>query len=104
MSMCTLGLAAEFRELGIAVNSLWPKTTVDSAAVRNLFPPQVLEASRKPSIVADAALAILEKSAPTFSGQFLLDEDFLRSEGVSDFSGYAVNPEVKKLQPDLYVD
>ena len=104
MSMCTLGLAEELRGHGIAANSLWPKTTVDSAAVRNLFPPQVLEASRKPSIVADAAFGIITKPATSFTGQFLLDEDFLRSEGVEDFSEYAVNPELGRLQPDLYVD
>ena len=86
MSMVTLALSQAYKKDGLRANSLWPKTTVDSAAVRNLFPPQVLQASRKPSIVADAAFGIIQKPATSFSGHFLLDEDFLRSEGTEDFS------------------
>jgi citronellol/citronellal dehydrogenase len=91
MSLCTLGMAAEFAEAGIAVNSLWPLTTIDTAAVRNLLGGEMLAlASRKPEIVADAAAAILKRPARTCTGNFFIDEEVLKEEGVTDFSGYAV--------------
>lgn len=88
MSLCTLGHAEEFRRYGIAVNSLWPLTTIDTAAVRNKI-PQLADASRSPAIVADAAYAILTKPAREVTGRFFIDEEVLRAEGVSDFSIYA---------------
>jgi citronellol/citronellal dehydrogenase len=103
MSFCTLGMAAEFAEEGIAVNSLWPKTTIMTAAIEAHFPEEVLRGSRKPAIMADAAYVILNRDARSCSGNFFIDEDVLRSEGVRDFSSYAIDPG-KALFPDLFVD
>jgi citronellol/citronellal dehydrogenase len=103
MSMCTLGMAEEFKSFGIAVNSLWPKTTIATAAIEVNFPKQVLEASRKPAIVADAAYGIVTSNSREITGNFFVDEDFLREHGVSDFSHYAVNPAVKPC-PDFFLD
>ncbi len=103
MSMCTLGLAEEFRKQGIAVNSLWPKTLIATAAVANNFPKPFYEGSRKPSIVADAAHAIITSNSREVTGQFFIDEDYLRSQGVTDFSEYSLH-EGAKLIPDLYID
>lgn len=102
MSMCTLGMSAEFQPFGIAVNSLWPRTTIATAAIAVNFPKEVLDASRKPEIVADAAYAILTRDAKTFTGHFCVDEMILKEEGIQDFSGYAVNPGVS-LFPDLFL-
>lgn len=102
MSMCTLGLAEEFKNDGIAVNSLWPKTTVATAAVAVNF-PQALKASRKPEIMSDAAYAILTKDSKEVTGNFFIDEDVLKQEGVSDFSEYAITPGAELFQ-DLYVE
>lgn len=102
MSMCTLGMAAEFAKAGIAVNSLWPISTIATAAIAVNFPKEMIEASRKPSIVADAAHAIFCKDAKTFTGNFCIDEMILREIGVKDFAQYAVNPEVR-LQKDLFL-
>ncbi|MBO9663188.1 NAD(P)-dependent oxidoreductase [Dokdonella sp.] len=88
MSLCTLGHAEEFRRDGIAVNSLWPLTTIDTAAIRNQI-PALADASRSPEIVADAAYAILTKPSREVTGHFFIDEDVLRAEGVTDFSIYA---------------
>jgi citronellol/citronellal dehydrogenase len=88
MSLCTLGHAEEFRGRGIAVNSLWPLTTIDTAAVRNKI-PRLADASRSPAIMADAAYAILTKPAREVTGNFFIDEEVLRAAGVSDFSIYA---------------
>jgi len=90
MSMCTLGMSAEFAAAGIAVNSLWPLTAIDTAAVRNLLGGESLAAmSRSPRIVADAAHAILVRPARETTGNFFIDELVLREDGVTDFSGYA---------------
>ena len=95
MSLCTLGMAEEFRDRGVAVNSLWPLTAIDTAAVRNLLGGEAMtRACRKPEIVADAAHAILRRPARDCTGQFFIDEEVLRAEGVSDFTGYAVDPRV----------
>lgn len=102
MSMCTLGMSAEFKSLGIAVNSLWPKTIIHTAAIEVNFPKALIQGCRKVEIVADAAHVILCKDAKTFTGQFCVDELILREEGVTDFSHYAVNPEAK-LHADLYL-
>jgi citronellol/citronellal dehydrogenase len=93
MSLCTLGMAEEFRKEGIAVNSLWPLTAIDTAAVRNLLGgPAMTRACRKPAIVADAAHAILVRPARTCTGNFFIDEEVLRAEGVTDFTPYANDP------------
>lgn len=102
MSVCTLGMAAEFKEQGIAVNSLWPRTTIATAAIAVHFPEPILKASRDPSIVADAAYHILCQDSRQFTGQFCIDEDVLRKAGVSDFSGYAKVQEAE-LFPDLFI-
>ncbi|ACT60155.1 SDR family oxidoreductase [Hirschia baltica] len=90
MSLCTLGLSAEFKADGIAANSLWPLTAIDTAAVRNaLGGEKMADASRTPEILADAAYVILNKSSKTCSGNFFIDEQLLRDEGVTDFSKYS---------------
>ena len=90
MSLCTLGMAEEFRRDGIAVNSLWPLTAIDTAAVRNVLGGEtVARACRSAAIVADAAYAILNRPARECTGNFFIDEEVLRAEGISDFSTYA---------------
>lgn len=90
MSMCTLGMSEEFRKDGIAVNSLWPLTAIDTAAVRNLLGGEaVAKSSRSPEIVADAAHAILTRPARETTGNFFIDELVLRETGMTDFSRYA---------------
>lgn len=102
MSMCTLGMAAELKSAGIAVNSLWPRTTIATAAIEFNFPRAVLDASRKPAIMADAAHAILTRDAKTCTGNFFIDEDVLREAGVTDFEPYACRPGTP-LFTDLFV-
>jgi citronellol/citronellal dehydrogenase len=90
MSMCTLGMSAEFAKEGIAVNSLWPLTAIDTAAIRNLLGgPAVASMSRLPDIMADAAHAILTRPSRECTGNFFIDELVLREAGVTDFSVYA---------------
>ena len=90
MSMCTLGMSEEFRKDGIGVNSLWPLTAIDTAAVRNLLGGEkVASVSRSPEIVADAAYAILVRPARETTGNFFIDELVLKETGVTDFSHYA---------------
>jgi citronellol/citronellal dehydrogenase len=90
MSMCTLGMSAEFAADGIAVNSLWPLTAIDTAAVRNLLGGvSVAQQCRSPDIMADAAYAIFNRPSRETSGNFYIDEEVLRAEGVKDFSKYA---------------
>lgn len=104
MSMMAMGWAEEFRKFRIASNALWPKTTIDTAAVRNLLGGEALaKMSRKPQILADAAYYILSKSPGYFTGNCLIDEDVLRKEGISDFEQYSVTPGIK-LYPDLFLD
>jgi citronellol/citronellal dehydrogenase len=103
MSMCVLGMSEEFREQGVAVNALWPKTAISTAAMEMLGGKAVLEACRTPEIMADAAYAILTGSSREQTGQFFIDEDVLRSRGVKDFSRYAVKPGAD-LMPDFFVD
>ncbi len=102
MSMCTLGMAEEFRSLGIAVNSLWPRTLIATAAISVNFPKHLYDASRKPDIMADAAYAVLTSDSRTVTGNFFIDEEVLKAHGVTDFSGYSLNPGAK-LYPDLYL-
>ncbi|HEV7821303.1 MAG TPA: NAD(P)-dependent oxidoreductase [Burkholderiales bacterium] len=103
MSMCTLGMAAELAERGIAVNSLWPRTTIATAAIEVHFPLEILQASRKPSIMADAAHAIFNRDSRRHTGNFYIDEAVLREEGIADFAHYAVTPGAR-LYPDLFLD
>jgi citronellol/citronellal dehydrogenase len=103
MSMCTLGMSAEFAADGIAVNALWPLTAIDTAAVRNLLGgAETAAISRSPQIVADAAHAILTRPSRFCTGNFFIDELVLREEGVTDFSKYA--PDAKgPLAGDFFV-
>ncbi|MDR3491841.1 MAG: NAD(P)-dependent oxidoreductase [Gammaproteobacteria bacterium] len=103
MSMCTLGMSVELKSDGIAVNSLWPKTTIATAAIEVNFPKQILEGSRKPQIMADAAYEIVTSNSRETTGNFFVDEDVLRAHGMTDFGIYAVNPE-KHLFPDFFLD
>lgn len=102
MSMCTLGMAAEFAPNGIAVNSLWPRTTIATAAVETFF-PQAVASSRKPAIMADAAYLIVTRDSRSTTGNFFIDEDVLRGHGVSDFEQYAVTPGAP-LFNDIFLD
>jgi citronellol/citronellal dehydrogenase len=103
MSMCTLGMAEEFRAQGIAVNSLWPRTTIATAAIAVNFPEAILKASRKPDIMADAAYAIFKRGSRGATGNFYIDEAVLREEGVTDFDAYAVTPGARPYT-DLFLD
>ncbi len=103
MSLCTLGMAREFAADGIAINCLWPRTTIATAAIEFNFPEAVLRASRKPAIMADAAHAILRRGSRSCSGNFFIDEDVLRETGVKDFAPYAVSP-ATPLFTDLFLD
>jgi citronellol/citronellal dehydrogenase len=103
MSLVVLGLAGELKPRGIAVNALWPRTTIATSAIRNLLGgDEVVRRSRTPDIVADAAYGIFAKPAKSFSGNFLIDDSFLAAEGVSDFDRYRVDP-TQPLQPDFFV-
>ena len=102
MSFVTLGLAAEFGPRGVAVNALWPRTLIATDAL-NMIPGVSAANGRKPEIMADAAHAVLTRPAAGFSGRFLIDDDVLRESGVSDFSGYAIDP-AAALYPDLFLD
>lgn len=103
MSLCVLGHAAELRGHGIAVNALWPRTAIATAALRMLPGGDALsQRSRSPEIMADAAHVLLTRPARAFTGQFCIDEAVLREAGVSDFSKYAQVPDAQ-LIPDLFV-
>ncbi len=104
MSLCTLGMAQEFRERGVAVNSLWPLTAIDTAAVRfALGGDAMARVSRTPEIVADAAHVILTRPARECSGNFFIDEEVLRAAGVSDFAVYAPHAGNDPLVGDFFV-
>ncbi len=103
MSMCVLGMAEELRERGIAVNALWPRTVIATAALNLLGGDALARHGRTPEIVADAAVAILKRDARSCTGNFFIDEDVLRAEGVADFGKYAVVPG-ETLAPDLFLD
>ena len=98
MSLCTLGMAAEFKQAGIAVNSLWPETTIATQTIKDHFSPKVFAGSRWPSIMADAAYELVQRSSKECTGQFFTDEALLREAGIVDFSHYAVDPEVPLMQ------
>ncbi len=103
MSLCVLGLAEELGPAGIAVNALWPRTTIATAAVGNILGGEaMMRASRKPEIVADAAHLILTRPARDFTGNFCIDDTLLAEHGVTDFERYRVDASVD-LQPDFFV-
>ena len=107
MTMATLGLAAEFAKDGIAANTLWPRTTIATAAVQfALGGDRMMKASRTPQVYADAAYAVLAQPARDYSGQTLIVEDVLEAAGVTDFSGYAAVPGTPddQLFPDIFLD
>lgn len=104
MSMIVLGLAEELKQYKIAANAIWPKTTIATAAVQNLLGGDFLmQMSRTPGIVAEAAYHILRRLSTECTGNFFIDEDVLRQEGVTDFEKYAVNPK-QKLMSDIFLD
>ncbi len=92
MSLCAHGMAMEFADDGIAVNCLWPRTVIATAAIKFNFPESVLRGARHPSIVADAAYDILTRNSRECSGNFFVDEELLRDAGVTDFEKYATTP------------
>jgi len=103
MSMCVLGMAEEFKKDGIAVNALWPRTTIATAAVQNLLGgEQMMRGSRKPEIMADAAHFILTRPSREWTGRFCIDDETLAAAGVTDLSSYAVTPGAP-LIPDFFV-
>ena len=103
MSLCVLGMAEEFKEQGIAVNALWPRTAIATAAVKNILGgEETVKVSRTPEIMADAAYVILTKNSKDFSGNFCIDDNLLADNGVKDFSKYAEVP-FAQLAPDFFV-
>lgn len=103
MSLCALGMAREFAAEGIAVNCLWPRTTIATAAIEFNFPEKVFRASRKPEIVADAAYEIFKRNSRDCTGNFFIDEEVLKVAGVTNFVQYAVTPDAP-LFSDLFVE
>ncbi|GAA5525276.1 hypothetical protein Maes01_01841 [Microbulbifer aestuariivivens] len=106
MTILSLGLAEELRQAGISVSTLWPRTLVATAAIEfAVGGREMFEQSRKPTIMADAAYEILQTTTGELSGQQLIDEELLRARGVTDFSGYAHNPDnADQLTVDLFLD
>jgi citronellol/citronellal dehydrogenase len=103
MSLCVLGLAGELHSRGIAVNALWPRTTIATAAVNNLLGGDALmKASRTPDILSDAAHMIFTTPSRELTGQFLIDDTFMHGRGVTDFDKYRVDPS-RNLAPDFFV-
>lgn len=103
MSMCVLGMAEEFRKDGIAINALWPATTIATAAVQNIIGgEELMNRSRTPQIVADAAYFVLSSDSKTTSGNFFIDEQVLNANGISDFSHYNQVPGAQ-LMPDIFL-
>lgn len=103
MSMCTLGMAEEFKAQGIAVNSLWPQTTIATAAIEFNFPPELMAQSRLPAIIADAAYCILTSDSRKVTGNFFIDEQVLQQHGVENFDAYAFKAN-NPLYKDLFLD
>ena len=103
MSMCVLGMAEEFKEDGVAVNALWPRTAIATAAIKNaLGGDAIMNISRSPEIMGDAAYVILTKNSREFTGNFCIDDNLLAENGVEDFSQYAEVP-FEQLAPDFFV-
>ena len=103
MSMCVLGMSAEFESKGVAVNALWPRTAIATAAVNMLGGEAMMNASRKPSIMADAAYAILTRDSRRCTGNFYIDDDVLAEEGITDLDSYSVVPGAKLVE-DFFLD
>jgi citronellol/citronellal dehydrogenase len=103
MSMCVLGMAGELEDAGIAVNALWPRTAVWTAAMNMLAGPEVQERCRKPEIMADAAHAILTRPSRSCTGNFFIDDEVLTAEGATDLDVYAFSPGTD-LFPDFFLD
>ncbi len=104
MSVWVLGMSAEFADRGVAFNALWPQTTIATAAVRNLLGGQAMvDASRRPAVMGDAAWSILTRGSKDCTGNFFTDEGVLKEEGVTDFEPYAVKPGTP-LCPDFFLD
>jgi citronellol/citronellal dehydrogenase len=103
MSECTLGHAGEFRPLGIAVNSLWPRTAIATAAMQ-MIPGIDLNLCRTPEILADAAWFILTSDAKSTTGQFFIDDELLAQHGITDLEPYSVKPGTKHFIPDFFID
>ena len=103
MSMCVLGMSGEFKKDGIAVNALWPRTTIATAAIQNLLGGDAaMRGSRKPSIMGDAAYAIFSKPSDEVTGKFFIDDEVLAAEGKTDLTEYAVDP-TAQLFPDYFI-
>tara|TARA_B100001079_G_scaffold218417_1_gene193815 strand:- start:432 stop:1283 length:852 start_codon:yes stop_codon:yes gene_type:complete len=103
MSLVAHGLAEELGKQNVASNCLWPRTSLDTAAVRNVIGEELVKGSRKPSIYADAAYAVLKRDSSTCTGNFFLDQDVLEEEGITDFDQYAIDTEAT-LVSDFFVD
>ncbi len=104
MSMCVLGMAAELAEAGIAVNALWPRTGIATAAVRNLLGgEEMIRRCRKPEVMGDAAVAILKRPGRECTGNFFIDDEVLRDEGVRDLDRYSVAPGTTDFMPDFFI-
>ncbi|MEG9224538.1 SDR family oxidoreductase [Aeromicrobium sp. Sec7.5] len=104
MSLVTMGLAGELREDGVAANSLWPRTAIDTAAVRNVVGPGLGASSRTPAIMADAAYEILTRPSRECTGNFFIDDDVLEEAGVTDFSIYLNGGKEEELALDFWVE
>lgn len=104
MSLVTMGLAGELREDGVAANSLWPRTAIDTAAVRNVVGPGLSSSSRTPAIMADAAYEILTRPSRECTGNFFIDDDVLEEAGVTDFSVYLNGGKEEDLALDFWVE
>jgi citronellol/citronellal dehydrogenase len=105
MSMCTIGMAEEFHDAGIAFNALWPRTIIATAAVQNLLGgEEAMARSRRPELVADAAHAILTRPSRECTGNLYLAEDVLAEEGITDMAAYSYGAEASEPIPDLFVD
>ena len=103
MSLVAHGLAEELQKYNVASNCLWPRTSLDTAAVRNVIGSELIKGSRKPSIYADAAYAVLKRDSSTCTGNFFLDQDVLAEAGGTDFEQYAIAPDAT-LVSDFFVD
>lgn len=104
MTLMTLGLAEELRSAGVAANCLWPKTTIATAAVEFAIDTSLLDKSRTPAIMADAAYEILTSDSRSLTGETLIDEDILREQGQTEFDQYLNDPKCTDLFMDLFVD
>lgn len=103
MSMCVLGMAEELKSDRIAVNAIWPATGIDTSAIRNMGGEDMARGCRTPDIMSDAAHAILTRDSKTCTGNFFIDEEVLREEGVTDFKKYAVDP-TAELFADFFLE